>query len=219
MHGVLRLGRGKGRPPWFRLVIALVAVFGLAPAVISAGEASQDKASAFVRGLADQALTVLQRSDLSLDEREGAFRDILSEGFDLNFIGRFALGRKYRSATPEQRDTYQRLFAEFILKTYSARLGGYSGETFHLVKAAPVGKKDILVDTKIERSSGPSISCSWRVRAFDDRYRIVDIVVEGVSMALTQRQEFAAVMRRGGIEALIQALSARADKISVVASK
>ncbi len=172
----------------------------------AASSAQVDEASRFLDELASRALAVLRRSEGDALAREPAFRDLLSEGFDVPFIGRFALGRHWRGATPEQRARYQTLFSDFLVKTYTRRLSDYSGESFRVLGAAPAGKKDVMVRTRIDRPGGPSIKVGWRVRAVAGTHKIIDVSVEGVSMAMTQRAEFASVVRRNGIDGLLQAL-------------
>lgn len=188
---------------------------GMLPASARA-EASPEAvkgASAFIQWLADQAIAVLGASNSTLETREAEFRRLLGQGFALPFISRFVLGRYWRTATPEQREDYQALFAEYILRTYSNRLGGYAGETFRVTGARPAGKQDIMVATRIDRPSGPPIQADWRVRVFDNEYKIIDIMVEGISMAVTQRSEFTNVVRAQGIEGLLQALRARTERM------
>lgn len=193
----------------FASLLVLATVVRPAPLVAAT---SPDGAAQFVKWLADQATTTLRAPGSSLEQREAAFRRLLSQGFDLKLIGRFVLGRHWRTATPEQRADFQRLFEEFILKSYSSRLGGYAGEAFTVVSARPAGDKDAMVRTRIARPSGPPIKADWRVRARDNQYRIIDVMVEGVSMAVTQRSEFSAVIKAQGFEGLLAALRARVQR-------
>ncbi|MDP6830220.1 MAG: ABC transporter substrate-binding protein [Alphaproteobacteria bacterium] len=172
-------------------------------------------ASAFISSLAQRAIAILQSSNGKLESREAQFRVLLSNGFDMAFIARFVLGKHWRKATPQERADYVALFTEFILKSYSRRLGGYSGETFTVAGAKTAGKKDIMVKTKIVQPGGPPIKADWRVRPRKGEYKIIDIMVEGVSMAVTQRSEFNAVVRKRGMQGLLQALRARTEKFGV----
>jgi phospholipid transport system substrate-binding protein len=199
-----------------RRLLALLIVVSTAGLPQAAGAtANVDGAKAFIESLAKRAIGVLQRKDGTLEEREAEFRKILSQDFDLAFIGRFVLGRNWRKATPEQQAEYQALFAEWILKSYSRRLGGYSGETFQTVDARAIDKTDILVQTRINRPSGPPILADWRVRESDGTFQIIDIMVEGVSMAVTQRSEFNSVVTRDGIDGLLNVLRARTQKFEM----
>lgn len=175
-------------------------------------------AARFIQNLGDRAIATLRQRNLSMSAREQTFRRLLAEGFALDLIGRFAMGRHWRRATPVQRSDYTSLFSVYILKTYSKRLGGYAGETLAVTGTRPAGKRDVLVQTKISRPSGPPLVAGWRVRTINGAPKIVDIMVEGISMALTQRQEFASVISQRGVDGLIIALRARADELSATAS-
>ncbi|MBT4428482.1 MAG: ABC transporter substrate-binding protein [Rhodospirillaceae bacterium] len=193
------------------LIVALQALWA-APAQAT-GEASN-----FVQRLGDQAIGVLQDDGISLAEREALFRDILVEGFDLKLIGRFVLARHWKRANKEQQINYLRAFGEFIVRKYSAMLGGYSGEVLTVVSEQASGDKDVMVHTRIDRPSGPPIETYWRVRGKDGALRIIDVVVEGISMAVTQRAEFKSVVQRHGVDGLIQILDAQSNKLSATAS-
>lgn len=191
------------------------------PAGVAAQASDVEIAAAqeFLDGLAREAIDLLQQQNgVSLEQREKRFRQLLAEGFEMPFIARFVLGRHWRTATPEQQQDYLRVFTEYVLKTYSRRLGGYAGERFAITGARTAGKQDVLVQTRIERPSAPPIMADWRIRRFDGEPKIIDIMVEGVSMAVTQRSEFAAVINRNGFEGLLQALRARTQRLPATAS-
>ncbi len=190
------------------LVIAMV-VFWIGIGDFAVAAAQPGGASQFIRRLGDQATAALRAPDTSFEAREARFRSLLSHGFDLAFIGRFVLGRHWKRATPVQRSDYQALFGEYLLKTYSARLDGYAGEAMTILSERPAGAKDVVVSTRIERRGGPPIETDWRVRTTGGRYRVIDVMVEGVSMVVTQRAEFAAVVQRQGLQGLIEVMRAR----------
>ena len=197
------------------LTAMLAPLFGRA-----AGATTTDSAVKLIEWLGQQAITALSQRSVSLEEREAALRTLLRKGFNLDFIGRFVLGATWRRATAEQRADYLDLFSEYLVKTYAKRLGGYSGETFVVLKTTVTGKKrDVIVKTRIDRPSGPPLKAAWRVRRFDDQDKIIDVSVEGVSMAVTQRQEFASVTRRSGLEGLLQILRARTERLPATATR
>ncbi len=183
------------------LTLALFAMTGVASAAYATAQTGT--ASQFIHQLGNQAITTLQTPGITLEEREARFRGILRQGFDLPFIGRFVLGRYWKRTAPEVREDYLNLFSEYLLQIYSARLGGYAGETLTVVSERPAGAKDVVVSTRIDRPSGPPIAAEWRVRATDNRLRIIDVSVEGVSMVVTQSSEFASFIQRNGVYGLI----------------
>ena len=105
-------------------------------------------------------------------------------------------------ATPEQRATYLALYRSFVLDTYTSRLDGYSGQTFKVLKALPINAKDTLVSTEVTsgKSGSSSIRVDYRVRSRNGTLKIVDVVVEGISLIATQRSEFASVISRDGFD-------------------
>jgi phospholipid transport system substrate-binding protein len=203
-----------------RRVVLGVVLAGASAMMFAAAARAQtatDGAAQFVQNLAAQAIATLSRQNLSLEQREQTFRDLLRQGFDLDFIGRFVAGRYFREMTPDQQADYQRLFGDFLVKTYSGRLGGYSGEQFSVVATRAAGQQDVLVQSRIDRPSGQPIGAEWRVRTIGGAYKIIDVTVEGVSMAVTQRAEFDSVLSRGGPESLLAALRARTNKLPATA--
>ena len=185
----------------------IVVWFGVGDIAVAAVQSRS--ASELIHRLGEQAVTAARDSGTGLEARSARFRNLLSEAFDLPFISRFVLGRYWKQATPEQRSDYLVLFSEYVLQTYSARLGGYTGETLTILSERPAGPQDVLVSTRIERPSGPPIDADWLVRTTGERDRIIDVRVEGVSMLFSQRAEFAAVIQRQGLQGLIEAMRAR----------
>ncbi len=178
-----------------------------------AGFASVEVAAQFIDRLGNQAIETLRSPNLTLDQREDRFRGLLSQVFDLRFIGRFVLGKYWRRATPEQQSDYLVLFDAFVLHAYSARFGRYVGETLTVVGTRQANDKDVVVRTRIDRPDSPPIIADWRVRTTGERYRIIDVMIEGISMIITQRSEFAAVVQRDGVEGLLAVLRARTTKM------
>ena len=181
-------------------------------AVAAIDTTSPEEASKFLDSLASYALNVLRSRDMALEERETKVRALLAENFDLDKIGHFVLGKSWRQASEEQQKEYQQLFGDFVTQTYAKRLGGYSGEEFKIIKATPYGKGDALVLTEISRPSGPPLKAGWRVRNGKGGLKILDVIVEGVSMAATQRSEFQAVIQNHGLDGLIEMLRLKVGK-------
>ncbi len=196
-----------------RRLFLFLALLLLLPGAQQASATTKAGAIRHIQLLGEQAFGAVQRSDMSLEHREAILADILSRGFALPLIARFVLGRYWRPATPEQRESYVELFGKFVIKSYSRHLGGFTGNSFDIVGAEPIGKSDFLVTTILHRKSGPSFKAGWRVRLIDDKHKIIDVMVEGISMVVTQRQEFASVLKRDGVERLLQILSAKVGRM------
>lgn len=122
------------------------------------------------------------------------------------------MGRYWNQATDEQKKEYLRLFESMVVETYAKRFGEYQGQQVVVNKSRSEGEKDAIVNSKIVSQDGsPDVQLDWRVRYKNGEYRIVDVLVEGVSMTLTQRSEFSSVIQRGGgnIDVLIEKLRTR----------
>ncbi len=201
------------------LLRGVVLAATLAATLPCVASAQPGVASDFVRDLGQQAIAVLRSKDKSLAEREAALDKLLKDRFDLNLIGRFSLGRYWRQASEEQRRDYLQKFSAYVVRSYASKLGGYAGERLVIVSEQPLkNKKDVYVNTRINRPSGPPIKTSWRVRKANSRTKIIDVVVEGISLAVTYRAQFSAVIRKNGMEGLLEALRARTDKAPATAS-
>jgi len=183
--------------------IALVSLFVLTLASfgssLSASASANDPAQVFVEGMADEAIQALTAEGVNRSDRIVRFRELLKANFDVPLIGKWVLGRYWRSASDEDKKSYLSLFEDYIVITYVERFDQYSGEKLRVVKSVAEPGQDALVYTEINRPSGSeAIRVDWRVRAKSDLYKIIDVYVEGISMSQTQRKEFSSVLRSQG---------------------
>ncbi|WP_435640876.1 MlaC/ttg2D family ABC transporter substrate-binding protein [Micavibrio aeruginosavorus] len=161
--------------------------------------ADQKGAENFVGSMAGRAIGFLGDASLSQQQKRASFRKLLEDSFDMATIGRFALGTYWRSASEAQRVEYQKQFKVMVVNVYSERFTEYTNQTFRTTGSRPDGEKDVIVSSVIESPEGkPPVKVDWRVRNKDGRYKIVDVMVEGVSMSLTQRSDFSSVIQAGG---------------------
>ncbi len=189
----------------FDLIGAALIVSLWSSVSVAAADPAQNAAD-FVQALGDEAIAVLQTPDITDEQRNERYRDLLDRGFALDTISRFVLGRHWRTATEEQRAEYRSLFREYVLDTYASQLNNYTGETFAIVKSLALDDKDTMVNTEIRRPEGPPIRVDYRVRVRKESHKVVDIRVEGVSLVITQRSEFASIIARDGVDGLLQLL-------------
>ncbi|MGM0422356.1 MAG: MlaC/ttg2D family ABC transporter substrate-binding protein [Pseudomonadota bacterium] len=184
--------------------MALFLCLAVAPA-----QAEEKAAESFVQDLGQEALDTLDQ-DVSEEQLSDEMRSWLNRYFDTDVISRFALGHYWRQADDAQKKEYNKLFNELIVSTYSRRLQEYSGEDFEVRGQTELNDRNTMVHSKIipTKSGAPSTQVDWRVRKINGKLKIVDVNVEGVSMSVTQRNEFASVIKNNGnkIEALLDAL-------------
>ncbi|WP_247878787.1 ABC transporter substrate-binding protein [Niveispirillum sp. SYP-B3756] len=189
---------------------AIMPVVATQPAQAQADQGAKAAAD-FVQSLGDKAIATLADSKVSKEQTKEIFRQLLNDNFDVATIGRFVLGRYWNTATEPQRKEYMDLFERMIVEVYAERFSQYAGESFKVSGAQPAGQRDAVVVSQVLRPNGPPVNVAWRVRAKDGGYKIVDVVVENVSMSQTQRSEFASVIENNGgkFDALLEALRQR----------
>jgi phospholipid transport system substrate-binding protein len=150
---------------------------------------------AFINQLGTQAIQVLGPS-VPAPQRVQRFRELFGADFDLPGIGRFTLGRYWNIATPEQQQQFLRLLHEYLAQAYAGRLAEYAGEPFRAIGARQEGG-DTIVASEITRGDGSRIRVDWYL-VNSGGWKITDAYVAGVSMKITQRDEFASVIQQGG---------------------
>ena len=172
---------------------------GQASLVIAVSAEQNAQAEDFVERMAGDAIAFLGDESLSEDDKAQQFSKLLNRSFDMATIGRFALGKYWRVASPEQRDEYQSLFRDMIVEVYSRRFNEYNGQKLDVRGSRAGQNDDVTVNSYIiPPNGGQEVQVDWRVRSKNGQFKVVDVVVEGVSMALTQRSDFSSVIQRGG---------------------
>jgi len=201
----------------WRLLFILVVLAASAGTPRAAGP--QD-AAAFIDGLVGQALDALKDKPLTDDARAQRFDALLHRDFDLPRIARYVLGRYWVDTSEADRAAFTDLFERWVVRTYASRLSQYKGETVRIAGARPEGDSGAVVAMEIDRAGGgPPVALEWRVVSHDAAYKILDVTVAGVSMALTEREEVAAAIQRAGgtVAALNRDLAARLDGTAAAA--
>lgn len=213
------------RTGWL-IPLTVLALVGIAPAPYAAAQTSPDQASRFVEALGGRAVTLLARyGDGDGRQLQVELQNLIHEGFDLDMISRFALGTTWQTATLAQRQEYQTLFAAWTAESYANRLGADKGGSLTVLGAQAGSEQpgadpaDAFVRTRINRPDGTSVDADLRVRASKGGMKIVDVTMGGVSMDVTQRDEFSAVIQREGIDGLIHELRTHVSSVALAAHR
>lgn len=173
---------------------------------------TQKGAEVFISTMSKRALDFLGNAQQTKTQKSESFRRLLEDNFDMETIGRFTLGKYWKTATPQQQVEYQKLFKKRVVEMYSERFSDYKGQAFQVTGSRPDGDNDTIVSSKIIPKDGTqSITVEWRVRLKNGQHRVVDVIVEGVSMSMTQRSDFSSVIQQGGgdVQVLINSLKNR----------
>jgi phospholipid transport system substrate-binding protein len=174
------------------VVLALIAglLAGPGPA------AADDPPTAFVRALGAQAVSVI-RSPMPLTGKMAYFQQMVRQDFDLSSMCRFVLGRYWRVANPLERHEFCDGFADRIVRFYGRQLAD-AGDGDFVVTGSRTGPDSVVVTSRIIRPQRPPIAVDWRLGVSDGFYKIEDVAIDGVSMALAQRSEISAQIARDG---------------------
>jgi len=201
---------------WASLFVWALA-FWVSPVSANAAQSGDVTAQVFIEGLADEAVQALTAEGVTRADRVTRFRELLSHNFDVPVIGKWVLGRYWRTATDAEKEEYLKLFEDYVVITYVERFDQYSGEVIKVVKSVADPGKDALVFSEIHRpTGGEPIRIDWRVRSHSDIYKIIDVYVEGISMSQSQRKEFTSVIRANGgtVAGLIDVLRKKVESLS-----
>ena len=189
------------------LTAATLALTGALTALGSMPALAQgSSASAFINQFATE-LTGIVNGPQPAARKKAALGPVIDSHVDVNKIARFCLGRFWATATPAQQAQYTTIFHQVLLNNISGHLGEYQGVSYSMTGTHAQGA-DSLVGTIINRPSAPAANVQWVVRTEGGAPKILDVVAEGTSLRLTQRQDYASYLARHGsdIDALIAAL-------------
>jgi phospholipid transport system substrate-binding protein len=192
---------------------AIVAIW-LQPAASAALDTMQ--AANFLTDLQEQAASRLGDASVSEKEKEEHFRKLFNENFDVPAIGRFVIGRYWRGASEADREAFLKVFEDAMVQRFLPLLAENSSERFQVGTVTPdsANENTALIDSRIDRTEGEPVRVSWRVRLTDGEFKILDIVAEGVSMAITLRSEYGSVLRQNGgkLPPLTEALREKVER-------
>ncbi len=162
--------------------------------------AAQEKgAQLFVQKMTDNGLKFLSDKSLTKAQKEKSFKTLLHSNFDLNSIGKFAVGTHWRKMSAAQQKEYMTLFKRMLVNVYSGRFDEYQGQKVVISDTINLSEKDSLVKSTIVSSDGAAdVPVNWRVRHKNGKYKVIDVMVAGISMSITQRSDFSSVIQRGG---------------------
>ena len=173
------------------------------------------KAENFIKNLTKQGIEEIINADVSKQEKDNRFYKLFNENLDMNKIGQFVLGRYWRAATPAQKKEFINVYRELNIKTWGSRFDEFKGKNFVFKGTTPLNSKNasnqIFVDTEVPMTEGKPAKVVWRVEEGKNGFKVVDIIIENVSLAITARNEYTAVIQKSpnGIDDLIAELKSK----------
>lgn len=194
------------------LIILALAFLGAPNPAGADQDVVAEDARKFVSGLATQTVSSLTETGIDRAERRKRFRALMLKYFAFEGIAKWVLGRYWRRASSAEREEYLALFEDLMVVIYADRFAKYSGEKLDVGRSEIRGTNDILVHSVLTRPEGlKPVAVIWRMRQREESFKIVDLMVEGLSMGLTQQKEFTSVIRKNGgkVQGLLDELKKR----------
>lgn len=176
----------------------------------SSAFANQSQAVNFINDLANRSINLIKNQNLSDKEKESQLTDIFLSSVDTKWIGRFAMGRYWRTISPQQQNQYLNLYTKYLVGIYVPNFRSYTGNVVKVIGSKQIGENEYIVQTQLVNPRNTSdIKIDYRIiqQQGYEKFLIFDIIAEGVSLITTQRAEVNSVMSQGGFKNLIDKLS------------
>ena len=150
----------------------------------------------FVQELVSDAINKLSDKNLSVEEKAAFIENLAIENVDINALSLYTLGELRKLADKNSLSRYRQTFEKYFLKSLTSRLTDYSSNTFEVLNAEKKSANYTIVRSKITNSEKqPEIKIDWRIYTKNpDKPLIRDLIVEGLSLARTQKEEFASIL-------------------------
>jgi phospholipid transport system substrate-binding protein len=200
------------RPVGRRALLSCGLVIGLLLVLPVAGRASPtERAQAHVAQLSRELLALVN-SGLPETRLYGEFERLLTRHADMPAVAAATLGPPWRSATPQQRERFVAAYRAYLARRYGRQFRDYQQSSLAIVRVRDAGNAGVLVETRLSRPGRADIAVDWQVSERSGQPRVVNLIIEGISMLANERAEIGTMLeaQRGSVDGLIQALRARA---------
>ena len=194
---------------------ALALLFLLSSFVVAAVEDPQQ----MVRETGDRILAELDTRKADLQNDPGLIypfvETMILPLFDFRFMSQSALGRFWRDASEAQREALTVEFRELLVRTYASALLDYTDQKVELLPVRyPPDATQVTIPTRLQAPGAPPVPMDYRLRLNGSKWLIFDVVIDGVSLVANYRGQFAAEVRRGGVDGLIRTLASKNQRVS-----
>jgi len=198
-----------------RAVWAAALIAAVAPPLQATGATGAGTPDAIVSAFYDALLVTMKDGPtIGFNGRSERLGPAIRRAFDLPLMTRLMVGPQWNGLTAEQQRQLVAAFSEFSVATYASRFDDYSGERFEVDPTPTSTANGVIVHTKLLKTDGEAVQLDYLMRQSDAGWQIIDVYLSGtLSELATRRSEFSAVMRRGGADALVDALQKKAAQL------
>jgi phospholipid transport system substrate-binding protein len=197
------------RPPASSAAPALALLLLLCPLAFGAPAAASEagsEARAVIEETVVEVLAVLNAEDLSTEARLARIEEIAYARFDFDIIARLVLSRGWKRFSADQQQEFIREFKDYLANSYGQRIEVYNQEKVAVVGVRDEPRGDVTVHTKIVGGEYDGALVDYRMRQREGSWRVIDVVIEGISLVSNYRDQFRAVMSRHGPDGLLEQL-------------
>jgi phospholipid transport system substrate-binding protein len=175
--------------------------------ISSSSNSAESNAEAFVLKLTDEAKIIFNDKSLNKDSRLKKLNDLSSKYLDLDALAGYTLGDYREKATNSERENFNKLFREYFIKNISSKLNDFADQDLKIIDSKKINENNIIVSTKVfSKKDAQEIAVEWRIYIKDSKLLARDLVVEGLSLARTQKEEFSSIIASKGFVGVITAL-------------
>ena len=193
-----------------RTVMVILALWHILPTAVRADTPTQ-----VVEKLHEELLVVMKNAEvLGYEGRYEKFAKILPLIYDFPFISRIVVGRYWNTFSEEEKKDFLQLFTKFSIATYANRFDGYSGERFKVISAKESRRGRIAVESVLVQTSGERIHITYILHKKRNMWKIINVIVEGVSDLSLKRADYAAFLKEKNAQALLDDLNTKISELS-----
>lgn len=195
----------------FRFIVAALVLLTVS-LFSSAYAAGADDARQFVDSVGKRVLEVVNGQGTE-SQKQPQLRQLFTDNVDINWMSRFVLAAAWNQATQDQRTRYQQAYRDYMLARYTTNFAEYAGSQYTItgVKTEADGQYTVGMNVNSPNARDQETRAGYRVRPDNGQFKIVDIIIEGVSLITTQRSEFSSVVQKDGMDKLIEQLNSKAS--------
>ena len=198
-----------------RIFVSFLIFFAGSMFVQTKGISNSLNPESFISEVIDEAKVILSSSSSS-DEKANKLSEIALKTVDIKGLAFYTLGKKRKEITPEELKRYESLFEKYFLKSFTSRLTDYSDPKINVLSSDVINEKYTIVKTMLLKTDKrPEVKIDWRVYTKDPNNPLIrDLIIEGLSLARTQKEEFASVLNTNNndINALFSTLERFIEK-------
>ena len=175
--------------------------------ISSNSNSAEPNAETFVLKLTEDAKIIFNDKSLNKDSRLKKLNELSAKYLDLDALAGYTLGDYREKATATERDSFNKLFREYFIKNMSSKLNDFADQELKIIDSKKINENNIIVSTKIfSKKDAQEIAVDWRIYIKESKLLARDLVVEGLSLARTQKEEFASIIASKGFSGVIIAL-------------